>query len=181
MTFECLLFRDVCVQFLLDNLIKIAVRVEGSLTVIQTHLMDAYKVCTTHETMWILQPEVRHCNFMCPFANWVGVPCTNQQPNSNQLTWHNINPTCLALFLDCHDSFNYDKVLLFERVENCNMQRFQALPVRVFSMTLVKFQYAAELLYCVNCLIGLPRCFQLSWLHFPHSKTNILSWPVHFF
>ncbi|KAJ7394035.1 Ectopic P granules protein 5 [Desmophyllum pertusum] len=37
-------YRDVCVQFLLDNLIKIAVRVEGSLSVIQTHLMDAYKV-----------------------------------------------------------------------------------------------------------------------------------------
>ena len=46
--FACLFFfRDVSVQFLLDNLIKIAVRVEGSLSVIQTHLMDAYKVCTT--------------------------------------------------------------------------------------------------------------------------------------
>ena len=31
-------------QFLLDNLIKIAVRIEGSLSVIQSHLMDAYKV-----------------------------------------------------------------------------------------------------------------------------------------
>ena len=38
------IFRDVCVQFVLDNLIKIAVRVEGGLAVIQTHLMDAYKV-----------------------------------------------------------------------------------------------------------------------------------------
>nr|XP_058943375.1 ectopic P granules protein 5 homolog [Pocillopora verrucosa] len=37
-------YRDVSVQFLIDNLIKIALRIEGSLSVIQTHLMDAYKV-----------------------------------------------------------------------------------------------------------------------------------------
>lgn len=37
-------YRDVSIQFLLDNLIKIAVRVEGGLSVIQTRLMDGYNV-----------------------------------------------------------------------------------------------------------------------------------------
>ena len=44
--FLFLFFRDVSVQFLLDHLIKIAVRVEGGLNVVQTHLIDAYKVCS---------------------------------------------------------------------------------------------------------------------------------------
>ena len=39
-----LLLRDVHIQFVVDNLIKIALRVEGGLNVIQKHLMDSYQV-----------------------------------------------------------------------------------------------------------------------------------------
>ncbi|CAH3172967.1 unnamed protein product, partial [Porites evermanni] len=37
-------YRDVHIQFVLDNLIKIALRVEGGLNVIQKHLMDSYQL-----------------------------------------------------------------------------------------------------------------------------------------
>ena len=39
-----LLLRDVHIQFVVDNLIKIALRVEGGVNVIQKHLMDSYQV-----------------------------------------------------------------------------------------------------------------------------------------
>ena len=42
-----LLLRDVHIQFVLDNLIKIALRVEGGLNVIQKHLMDSYQVLSS--------------------------------------------------------------------------------------------------------------------------------------
>lgn len=36
--------RDTCIQFLLDNVMKSALRIDGGLPVVQTELMEAYRV-----------------------------------------------------------------------------------------------------------------------------------------
>ena len=46
-TFCWYLLRDSCIQFLLDNVMKAALRIDGGLAVVQNQLMDAYTVSTT--------------------------------------------------------------------------------------------------------------------------------------